>query len=305
MQLKQTTNRKKKINKTFYYLDEQNDDFFTLKTSLIVKIDENYQYLPKSWFGKICSWFLYYLIAIPFLALFTFFCGTKVYNKKSLKKLKKQGYIVFGNHTHFIDAFAVQVRITAPKRTYIISNKEAVSKRVVRTFTKVLGALPIADTLSAHKNMNKSIETILNKNQVVVVYPEAHIWPYYTGVRPFPATSFKLAAKNRVPVVPVATTFKKRKFGKKPRIIQTIGEPIYFDENLSTQENAIRYRDYCYNYIKQQVEKSDNYVYNEYIKVETNEQMELYKQYQNRRTYKKKTIKQRRKEKGLKNIKTD
>ena len=100
-----------------------------------------------------------------------------------------------------------------------------------------------------------------------MIFPEAHIWPYYTGTRPMRFSSFKLASKNQVPIVPIATTYKKRKFFKKPRMVVYIGEPIMFDKALSTNENAQIYKQKTEEFIKEKTSRN-NFVYRRYIKIE-------------------------------------
>ncbi len=276
--------KKIKEKKKKYYISET-DDFIIINSKLNINIDENYKYLPKNWFVKSLYWIMYYCFAYPVLIIYThLFAGTKTKGKKNLKQLKKQGYMIFSNHTHYSDAFNISVQSTFPKRTYIITNKDSISKRFIRFFTKAFGAIPVAETPTALKNMNIAIKKLLDKKRVIIVYPEAHIWPYYTGVRTFPITSFKIAAANKVPVVPFATTFKKCWWKKRPRIIINVGEPIYYDESLSKQENAEKYQQHCYNFIKEKVEQPDNYALYDYIKAETEEQLELYNKQKNKKS---------------------
>ena len=70
-----------------------------------------------------------------------------------------------------------------PKTNYIIVHPNNVSMPVLGKITPSLGALPIPDELSAYKNFLNAIETRIAEGHSVVVYPEAHIWPYYTKIR--------------------------------------------------------------------------------------------------------------------------
>lgn len=79
-----------------------------------------------------------------------------------------------------------------------------------------MGALPIADTLHGIKELNRAMEHRLKDGNPIVIYPEAHVWEYYTGIRPFPVTSFKFAAKFGVPVFAMTVTYKNRVFLKDP-----------------------------------------------------------------------------------------
>lgn len=258
-----------KQGKTIYYTDETNDDFFKQNKNIKLIIDGKYKYLHNNFLYNFFSFIVYYLIAIPFLVIVTqLVLGVKVNGKKNLKHIKT-GYILYSNHTHALDCVVSPVRLVAPRRAYIISNKNAVNIPVVKILTKTLGSLPVADTIDGLKNLNKAISTLLKKKKALIIYPEAHVWQYYTGIRPFPSTSFKYAIFNNVPVVPVAITYRQRKILKNrpPKMCAEIGSPIYCKPELSNAENVEYLRNSVYNFIKQKVESKNNYNYYNYVKV--------------------------------------
>lgn len=254
-----------------YYVDETKDDFQFTKTYFNVTVDENYQYLPKSKLFKITSFFLYYLVGLPLLWLYSFIIlGVKVKGRKNLKDLKHTGYFIYSNHTHYADAWLGPVLVNFyRKRTYVIANKDAIQIPVVGKLTKALGALPVADTIKGLKNLSETVTTLTSKNKSVIIFPEAHIWHYYTKLRPFPLTSFKFPVFSKKPVVPVAVTYKKRKnFSRlKPRMIINIGSPIFPKEEFSDRENTAYLHDEVIRFIKEKVYHLENYAYYDYIKI--------------------------------------
>lgn len=270
--------------RTFYYKDETKDDFQNTKTSLNVTVDENYVYLPKHLWFKAFSAILYYVIAIPLLKIFAFFLQTaRVRGRKNLKSLKKTGYFMYANHTHFTDAWLGPVHVAPFRRVYIIANKDAIQIPVVDKLVKALGCLPVADTVRGLKNLGDAVQKVVDKRGVVAIFPEAHIWYYYTGLRPFPITSFKFAAAAGKPAVPVATVYKKRKFlGKylRPRSYIYIGEPIFPDPELSVRDNAVMMRDKTVDFIKTQLETRGSYDYYKYIKLAPDQTPEDYEREQ-------------------------
>lgn len=262
-----------KNNRVKFYTDETKDDFQKTKTSLSVTVDGNYDYLPNSFVFRFFSFIFYYFIAIPILSLvslFVFPFHTK--GRKNLRKLKKQGYFIYANHTHFKDSWMAPISLVPFRKVYIVCNKDAIQIPVIDKLVKAAGGLPVADTIAGLKNMNQAIKQVIEKNKVVMIYPEAHIWYFYTKIRPFPVTSFKFAAQSNVPAVPVAVCYKKKKlFGekRKPKTVVYIGEPIYPKAELSEKENAIYLRDQVFAYIQQTIEKESTYSYYQYIKTET------------------------------------
>lgn len=266
--------KKKRI---FYYKDESNDDFMTAHPNVMnVNVDSKYNYMPNFILFKLFSFVFYYLIAIPLLSVANlFFFGVRVRGRKNLKGLWNKGYFIYANHTNYKDAWLTPVSIAPFRKNYVIANKAAVEIPVVNYLAKAGGVLPVADTMAGLKKMTQSIDYIvLKKKQIITVFPEAHIWPYYTKLRPFPLTSFKFSAKTKAPSIPVAVCYKKRAiFGdyRKPKAVAYIGKPIFPLDKLTERENAEYLRDKTFEFIKNTIEKESTYSYIEYVKVEQGE----------------------------------
>lgn len=250
-----------------YYTDEHNDDFTHFKAELVRPIDGTYRYETRNPLFRLCAFVLYYLIAFPLLfvmckAVF----GVKVVGKKNVRKLKG-GYVLYANHVHVMDCALAFVFASFPRRSCIVCNPDAVHMPVVRVLVKLLGALPVPDDMAAFKTFTRTIDGKLEGGKCVVVMPEAHIWPYYTGIRDFPATSFMYAAKNGVPAVPMCTTFRRPRgpfaSRRKPRVTVNIGAPIMPDAALSMRERARKLRDEVHAYMTEQAKKNEcaYYVY--------------------------------------------
>lgn len=257
-----------------YYKDEKNDDFANTKTSLSVNVDSNYKYLPNNIFFKIFSFFVYYFIALPVFTLARiFFARFRVKGRLKLLKLYNKGFFIYANHTSSKDAWMAQSAIVPFRRVYVIANKDAIQIPIVNVLVKALGGLPVADTMGGLKNLKRAVNKIIDNKKVMLVFPEAHIWPYYTKVRPFPITSFKFPASTNAPVVPVAVCYKRKLFFgdlRKPKSVVYIGDPIYPKSELRPRENAIYLRDKVYSYIVDTTTKYSTYAYYQYIKQDDN-----------------------------------
>ena len=176
-----------------YYNDELNDDFAEDKGKINpIKIDENYKYIHKNLLWNITAIILYRIIfSIPVYIHTKIKYKFEIVNKEALKKEKKNGYFIYGNHTNeFIDPF-FPTFITFPKRVYVIANADNVSIPGLKTAIRMLGALPVPDNIKASKNFFKAIKYYINKNRVIAIYPEAHVWPFYTKIRNYKSVSFK------------------------------------------------------------------------------------------------------------------
>ena len=124
--------------------------------------------------------------------------------------------------------------------------------------TPSLGALPLPDDKGAYKNFLAAIETHIERNHTVVVYPEAHIWPYYTKIRPFHDTSFAYPVKLNAPVYCFTNTYHKRKHGKEPKIITYVDGPFYPDPEIPLRARRKDLRDRVYETMCRRAECSDH-----------------------------------------------
>ena len=193
----------------------------------------------------------------------------KVKNKKVLKKVKKTGYFLYGNHTNIYDAFTPHTQVSKFRKTYIIANPDAVSIKGVKNLVMMLGALPTPSSPQSVKNFNAAIEKRINQKRVIVIYPEAHIWPFYRGLRPFSDASFQYPAKLGAPVIAMVTTYRKGKNKilkrRRPFIDITLSEPIYPNPELSVRENMKHLHDSVYDFMKTTIENSGSPEYINYV----------------------------------------
>lgn len=260
--------KKLKYGSTIYYEDELNDDFE--KTNLKrIDIPEDFVYTPKSKWYKCFSNFIYFGIAVPILSLVTWCYGIKVKGKENLKKLNGENCFIYSNHTSFLDVFDIQVRVFPFKRTDILGYTDSLSNKFLGWITKILGYMPIPDSPRTFRKFQQALETRVSKmNRNVIIYPEAHIWPYYNDIRPFISTSFKYPAKLNRPIVPITACYRKSKISKHAKITLYISEPIYPQEYLSVNENKEYLRDECYKEMKRVSEKYSTYKFVNYVKKE-------------------------------------
>ncbi|MGN1221753.1 MAG: 1-acyl-sn-glycerol-3-phosphate acyltransferase, partial [Christensenellales bacterium] len=115
-----------------------------------------------------------------------------------------------------------------------------------------------------------AVEGRIKKHHPIIIYPEAKIWPCYTGIRPFKTASFKYPVKYNVPCYSMTTTYQKTKRGKCKIVIYVDG-PFYPDSNLTQKENEIMLHDKIYNQMTERA-KNSNYESYTYIKKgETND----------------------------------
>ena len=253
----------KKPNEILY--EKETDEVVKFKYKKI-KIDSSYTYLNKNLLYKIMSFLSYYTIAVPTAFIFKLTNRIKFYNTHLLKPYKKSGCFIYANHTNQFGDGLCPGLICFPQKTNIIVNPSNVSIPIIGKFNKMWGALPLPDTLEASKNFNKAIKKIAT-SKPVLIYPEAHLWPYYTKIRNFPASSFRYPVKLNKPVFTFTTTYHKMKHGKKPKIKIFVDGPFFPNNNLNEKDRQTELRNIVFSKLCERSRLS-NYEFVKYTKKE-------------------------------------
>lgn len=221
-------------NQVRYYENETDD--FEENDIVPIKIDSKYKYIHKNPFWNICEFVCYRVLATPIAYIYTKMkFGLKIENREVLKNYKNTGYFMYGNHTQNMnDAFAPTL-VNFPKSVKVIVHPNNVSIPFWGNVIKFLGPLPIPDDLNAARNFLSAISYNISKKRVVMMYPEAHVWNYYTKIRDFSSNVFKYPLRENAPTFAVTTTYKKWKKDR-PRIVMYIDGPFYANEELNQKE---------------------------------------------------------------------
>lgn len=251
-----------KKTKKIYWSDEINDDFDKICLPR-PSVPSNYKYCRTNPINNFFSGILYYVIAKPLVGLFLILEGIKYKNRQALNKTKGKGAFIFSNHVSFSDVIKFQP--FSRKRVNILGYSDTLSMPIVRNICRSLGYLPLpfVDNLDNIKKLEEAFDFYINKKkQHVLIYPEAHIWPYYTKIRNFKFSSFIYPAKCKAPVIPAVTIWKESKFFHRPKQTIIFGNPIFPLEQYSDLEN----RDYLYSRCLEEMKKiSESYKQFEYI----------------------------------------
>ena len=244
-----------------YYYESYQDDFGITDNIKKTIVGDNYKYKA----NKVASFIWYYIIAMPiaFLLMKISF-HYKWVNKKAVKKVKG-GFFIYGNHTNFVGD-ALMPSLFRYKKNNIIVKSDTVSIKGIKHLVKDLGAMPLGDTLKANKNLLKEMKLRIKNGESITIYPEAHIWPYYTGIRPFTSSAMKYPILYNVPSFALTTCYQKRKFFKKPKVVLCLDGPFYPDMDLPPKEREEKLADDIYGSLKTRALKYSTYSIHQYIK---------------------------------------
>ncbi|MBE5816388.1 MAG: hypothetical protein E7315_01525 [Clostridiales bacterium] len=248
-----------------FYSDELNDDF--AKTNINTKdIPDDYEYIPKGRLRGIEAFILYRLIATPMATLFQkVVFGEKIIGRRKLKPYRRTGYFLYGNHTRMAgDAFTPSL-VSFPKKAYIVTHADSVSIPMLGRIVADMGAMPLPQGIKGLLNFRAAVKERCERGDVTVIYPEAHIWPYYTKIRRFKSTSFRFPAENKKPVFTFTVTYKKRWLMNIPKTVVYVDGPFFCKEGEDVRCNAQYLCDTAYEVMKKRSEAS-SYEHVKYLK---------------------------------------
>lgn len=103
--------------------------------------------------------------------------------------------------------------------------------------------LPLSSNKHTMKKFIKAIDKLLQKGQLILIYPEQSMWWNYRKPKPVKKGGFTFAAKNNVPVLPCFITMKDSEYKDGDGLpVQkytiNVGKPIYPDNTKSMPENV-------------------------------------------------------------------
>lgn len=210
--------------------DEELDMFNSWRT-LDFEIDENYEYVPTNISFRIASDVLYYFIAYPILKILTkIIYDLKIEGKDNIRYLNS-GAVTISNHVLVLDCAMVALAC-GDRKEHFTTLADSFKIPFVRKLIKLLKAIPIPKDINNKKNFLKAIDTLLQNEEVVHVYPEGSLVPYCKTLRNFKNGAFDFSMRSNVPIVPMVFRFReprgiRKLFKKKLDVTLKVLEPIY------------------------------------------------------------------------------
>ena len=242
--------------KTIYFSDELNDEFSFAELNH-KPVPKDYVYYSRNAMWKFSHFFWNKIVAVPISML-----HAKIKFGWKVVKSKHSGYFVYGNHTQsFFDA--TMPKIISNKDCFAIVNPDNLNVKGLGWLIKRLGALPLPTDVTETKKFVTAIDKIIADKKPVLIYPEAHIWPYYTKIRPFKSTSFRYPVKYNVPAYCFTNTYQKR--GGKLKIITYVDGPFYPDQTLPNKDRIEDLRNRVYSAMVER-SKNSNYEQIKYVR---------------------------------------
>ncbi len=260
-----------KEKRVFYYASEEDDPIKTdeQEQKIEVGLPEGYEFIPKNPFVRMYSSILYHGFKLFGQYYERGYWKAKIYGREKLKKARGKGYLIYANHTNpFHDVFGPA--IAANRRIFTIISPVNLLVPGIGKILPLIGGMPLGKTKEEKAAFHTAIDKRLKQKNVVVIYPEAHVWPFYTGIKKFPAgdRSFVYATRNNLPIFTMTTTYHKRKNKKRgdlPRMDIYIDGPFWPDASKTEDENRAKLAKEAYDSLVKN-SKHSTYDYIKYIK---------------------------------------
>lgn len=247
-------------NNTVRYYSSYTDDF-EQSSNQNFELPEDYEWVRTDFISHFMSGLIYGL-AIIFGGLYCrLFLHQRIKGRNNLKGIKG-GFFIYGNHTQPVGDVFIPALCVLPKRIYTVVSPANYGIPVIGKLLPFLGAIPTAKSLHEAKEFNNAIKYRIEKGHPVVIYPEAHVWEYYTKIRPFSDTSFKFPVKFNKPAFAMTVTYRKSKVFKRPIMEVFIDGPFYPNGN-TPKERTANLHNQVYNAMNERI-KNSNFRFIEY-----------------------------------------
>lgn len=184
----------------------------------------------RSWLFNLISRFCTTVIAVPLLFVWTRLAlGVRATGGKNLRGLS--GAMTICNHVHLLDSALVGIEVF-PKKAVFPTLASNMAGLFPGALVNLFGGAPVPEDMYDLKVFLDEMEMRLLNGQTVHFFPEGELVPYDSKIREFKNGAFRIAAKARVPIVPLLIRFVPptglyRLIRRKPVMRLTIGKPIY------------------------------------------------------------------------------
>lgn len=215
--------------------------------SLALPVTSDFPYIRRGMRQKSLAFFRRVFEVYPFTRRV---CGKRMFNVRVEGRENLRGIgaaVLTCNHVNKFDCLVVQWACRR-NRPFVVGAPFNNMKGHFGDLMRAGGMLPLGEDLAAMRAFDAGVRYHLAHGKRVLIYPEQAMWWYYEKPRPMKDGAFTIAARNKVPVVPLFITFRpsgrfdgngiEHKF-----FTLHVMPPIYPDENASYRENATRMKE--------------------------------------------------------------
>lgn len=187
-------------------------------------------------FLYLCAYTIFYLV---FGAYARVWLGVRFKGKEILKPWAGKSFFIYGNHTLPLGDVALTIMLNYPHPVSAMMSQANFGIPLIGRILEWANMLPVPHTPEQHQAFHMEMDNLVKEGTAIAIYPEAHVWPYYTGIRPYSAKSFAYPARYGLPSFCSTVTYQKRLLFKRPRVTVYIDGP-FFPDGKEGQEERLR-----------------------------------------------------------------
>ena len=162
----------------------------------------------------------------------------------------KSGAMITCNHFNPFDCFSIETAFRLSGQAEDKKLYKIIREGNYTNFPGLYGflfrncnTLPLSSNKETMVEFMKAVDTILQRGDFILIYPEQSLWWNYRKPKPLKDGAYKLSVRSNVPVIPVFITMQDSDIiGEDGFPIQeyiiNIEKPIYPQENLTRKENT-------------------------------------------------------------------
>lgn len=180
-----------------------------------IRLAKDYDYVRYGLWNRLLDWLMLcvlWLVAVVYVRLVR---RVHIHGRERLRPYLHSGLFLYGNHTQpVLDPFIALLTLTG-SRPYGIVSTANFGIPLLGRLMPWCGALPVIHTPLGQRRLTQAVYDHIRLGHPIVVYPEAHVWPYCTQIRPFSAASFAWAVETAKPAFTMTTVYRHKHPNKK------------------------------------------------------------------------------------------
>ena len=181
------------------------------------------------------SWFYTYI-----------WLGVRFVNKEALSPWAGKSLFIYGNHTLPFGDVALTITLNYPNKVSAMMSPANFGIPVIGKVLEWANMLPVPTTQDQHEDFHKGMDSLIDEGTAIAIYPEAHVWPFYTHIRPSSAQSFSYPVRYGVPVFCSTVTYQRRRFFRRPKVTVYIDGPFFPEMDGEKDAKSEKLRDQIY-----------------------------------------------------------
>ncbi len=174
----------------------------------------------------------------------------EIRGQENLKDLENTGVLVTCNHFSPFDNYAVNkalLPLLQGRDLYKVIREGNYTnfKGLYGYLFRHCNTLPLSSSMACMREFLAALHTLFARGEKILIYPEQALWPNYRKPRPLKVGSFRLAVKEKMPILPIFITMEDTDIQTKDgSTVQAytvhIFPPIYPDPSANPREESKR-----------------------------------------------------------------